>query len=216
MKRSSKASCLLVVLTAFCAAALAGCIPYYGRAQKRVPRNPITLVDAKTSQPIDTVLLIPRYSSFSGISSGGGHGPGISMSAKVFIAHPFLYHRGDSFAPLQTKAKGVITLLPETFFGSGSTLDGVVVIAPGYKPLWVWDFWFADAPGRTLTPIAETDARRVLQDLSQMIARSVLSEAEKETFSYSASDAVYVRLTDADRQVMRAFIAEAMKKLPRS
>ena len=58
MRRSLKASCLLL-LTAFCAAALAGCIPYYGRSQKRVPRNPVTFVDpANRYRLTDSPLLI--------------------------------------------------------------------------------------------------------------------------------------------------------------
>lgn len=163
---SLKASRLLLPCMAIVSIACVGCLPYYGLAQnyglaqKRISREPIAFSDANTGDAIGTVLVIPCYTSSSGVSTGAGHGPG-SMSHKVFIAHPFLYHRGQNFNVRQPKTKGVITLPPVAFIGSGITLDGVVAIAPGYKPQWLGELWPEDPKDKTWIPCPNPRPARI-------------------------------------------------------
>jgi hypothetical protein len=203
-----------VALIGLLAGACAGCFPYYGLGQKRVPRAPLVLVDAQTGGATDGVLMIPRYSSFSGISTGAGHGPEFSTGSEVFIAHPFLYRQGKNFSPRQTSSAGVITLWPLAFVGSGSTLDGIMVVAPGYKPKWLSDLWPEEQREIFLNPIVGSAARAELQRISAMIEDKTLSEADKRMFAYASPDPIYVRLTEREKQLIRSFVSEALTNLP--
>jgi hypothetical protein len=176
----------------------------------------LVFADANTGMLIDTVLVIPRYTLSAGLGSGGGHGPSV-MGGKVLIAHPFLYRQGAPFNPQQPKAHGVIFLWPDAFAGSGTTLDGVLVVAPGYKSQWVWDLWRRDGKTKTLplalTPLADPDASKELQTISAVIGQGSLSGPSKELFSYAGEDPIQVRFTDEDKKTLRAFIAEGIEKL---
>jgi hypothetical protein len=85
--RRTTDSCLALAATIFLTACT-GCLPYYGLGKRRVPRDPIAFIDS-TGQPVTPVLVIGRYTAGSGITTGGGDGPGATRE-KVYIAHPFV------------------------------------------------------------------------------------------------------------------------------
>jgi hypothetical protein len=210
-----KAGRVLLMFVTVVLAACVGCIPYYGLANKRVPKDPRAFTNAKTGAAIGTILVIPRYTSRS------GHSPG-SIRDKVFIAHPFLYRQGTPFALQQPQSAAVIYVWHNefAFAGAGTTIDGAIVVAPGYKSRWDWDLWTRDedlwshdGKTRTLTPLAASDASKELQTISVLIDQEVLSGPSRDIFSYAGEGPVYVRLTDEEKRMVREFVAEGFAKL---
>jgi hypothetical protein len=77
-----------------------------GKAQQRkIPGEPLQIVDAFTGKLIPEVLLLPRYSSFKGTSTLLGEGPGCG-SNHVYLAKPFVYRPGDPFMLKLPKSAG--------------------------------------------------------------------------------------------------------------
>jgi hypothetical protein len=184
-----------------------GCMPYYGRAQQRVVHDPRVFVGPDASS---AVLIIPRYRSSVGVSTGAGHGPG-SMRDTVYVAHPFLYHQHEKFNLRQPKSLGIIWGL-WAFTGKGITIDGVLVVASGYEPQWVWNLWSKDSP--VLVPLSNRAAQDELQTLSAILDHKALrGPKEKGLFSYAGDDPVYVRLTRGERQMVRSFLSDGLAKL---
>jgi hypothetical protein len=69
------------------------------RAQKPVDDRPIGF-DTKSGVRIESVLIVPKYISMTGVSTGAGHGPG-RMAEERFLASPLVYHEGSRFQPRQ-------------------------------------------------------------------------------------------------------------------
>src|SRR5687767_3201404 len=122
--------------------------------QKKIPEDPLYVVDATTGRSIPEVLLLPRYSRFKGVSTMLGEGPG-DGSYLDYLAKPFVYRPGERFKLKLPKSTGF--LIPGLLFmGKGRSLDGVFLIAAGYRPLWFANLW---SPGSArqlkLTPIPD-------------------------------------------------------------
>ena len=124
------------LLLLFGLAAITGTFPYYGYSQREIPKDPRTFIDVNTGEAIENVLVIPRFSSSVGISSGYGHGPGWG-SDSMYIAHPFTYRAGTNFIITQERSAGFSVGFFMVWMGWGHSTNGAVVIAPGYKPLWI-------------------------------------------------------------------------------
>lgn len=104
------------------------CAPVMAQ-QRKIPKEPLQVVDASTGKLIPELLLLPRYSTFTGTSTLLGEGPGRG-SYRDYLAKPFVYHTGDPFILRLPKSKGFV--LPGfLFIGKGRTLEGVLVVAPG-------------------------------------------------------------------------------------
>src|SRR6185503_3210577 len=97
--------------------------------QKKIPKEPLHVVDASTGKLIPELLLLPRYSSFTGTSTLLGEGPG-GGSYRDYLAKPFVYHTGDPFVIKLPKSTG-FTLPGLLFMGKGRSLDGVAIGSSG-------------------------------------------------------------------------------------
>ena len=133
------------------------------RAQhSKVPNDPIQAVDAATGQTIPRVLIIPRYDCYAGVFIAP-EGPAFSKN-HAYLDHPFVYRSGDPFIIKQPRVFTGLPLLM-VYIGQGSDLDGILAVAPGYRPLWTQDLWGLRNQERKLSllPVPNDEWLRILQ-----------------------------------------------------
>lgn len=135
--------------------------------QRKIPKEPFQVVDASTGKPITEILVIPRYSTFQGVSTMLGEGPG-SGKYRNYLDKPFLYSTGEPFILKLPKSTGVNTGL--LFVGKGRSLDGVLIVARKYGPVWfdnLWqtrDLWNTrDIRDLQLTPLSDNEWSTLLE-----------------------------------------------------
>ena len=176
-------------------------------AQLPVNEKPISFVDARSGSPLESVLLIPKYSASTGISTGAGHGPG-RMTDRIFIASPIIYHAGQPLRVKQPRSIGLM-LPPLIFVGQGIHLHGVTVFAPGYDGAWIWSLWERKPDRVELLPSGDAGAVRnrqiALLEQSQIRGHE-LSESELDMFDLIPSFDIEVRFTDDDRRQIREYL----------
>ena len=200
MKRAGILSILMAVAATACGTV--------GGHQLPVNEKPIRFVDSQTGDLIERVLLIPQYSKSTGVSTGGGHGPG-AMTDSLFVAPPVVYGSGELLQLRQPDSKGLS--IPGAFVGQGLSLKGVTVIAPQHAATWVWQLW--DRPPDFQVPLAPMgDAwpayrDRFLAQLDQSRIRGAdLTEVERAQFSIIPEFSIDVRLSQDDRDRVRQFV----------
>jgi len=187
------------------------CFPYVGRSQLPVPSMPLIVLDSRTFRHLQRVLIIPRYSSFKGASSGAGHGPSVG-SDRCYLAHPFVYEHGTPFKVNEAKAVGVVWGLGSAFSGQGISLDGVTVVARGYEPLWFYDLWNQQGATRrqpielARIPDAETESRT--RQLLTLLRQPRISDAEARQFGYCGGE-VSTQFTARELRMIEEFIDRA-------
>lgn len=202
--------CQIVLLIAMIFASC-GCIPFYGNANPSVSTDPVRFVDAASGRTVSEVLVIPRYTSGSGISvMSAGHGPSSDASPDLYIAHPFRYHEGDKFTPAQPKTFALF-VLGVVWIPSRTTLDGVVIVAPGYDPRWVDDF-YGDRRCWQLSPLGAPSRFQQLARLRDSLSRDKLDRTEDFRL-WSYGDKMDVRFSSSERQNVLAFLDEASARL---
>jgi hypothetical protein len=200
-------------------AALVVCLPLggcrsAGKAQLPVNEQPFAFVDAKSGASLERVLIVPKYSSSTGVSSGAGHGPGYTTQSS-FLAFPFIYQTGRPFAPTQPDSSRLLLGRPGDFsVGHGVTIQGVIVIAPVHRSVWVWQLWdrspSAEVP---LEPLSDSEARERDGRLRALFERSrirgaELTGSELETFSTIKDFDIDVRFNAAERQMVLDFLTK--------
>lgn len=190
------------------------CFPYRGLAKREVPTSPIAFRDVRTEMVVPSVLVIPRYSSFSGVSTLAGEGPG-SGSYRFWIGDLFVYEAGAPFAPSQPKSTGIVWGWFWAYTGKGVSLNGVLVVAPGYEPKWVWDLWSRSAADHfLLIPISPGEARSSLLNLARLLEKDELLGEDKDLWSLGQPHALENRVDDAGRALACGFITKAIQSLP--
>lgn len=137
--------------------------------QRKVPKEPFQIVDASTGKPIQEVIVIPRYSSFEGVSTMLGEGPG-SGTYKDYLDKPFVYRTGELFL-IKRPRSGGLPLLPFVFIGKVRSIEGILIIAPKYRPLWVSNLWStSDERKLNLTPILDNEWSLLMEkELSPLV-----------------------------------------------
>jgi len=115
--------------------------------RKKVPEDPVQFVDAVTGETVSEVLVMPRYSVYRGVFIAP-EGPSKAI-VRNYLDHPFVYRAGTSF---KVKHPRVFVGLPllMVFIGEGRDLDGVLVLARDYYPLWTDDLWWPPGKQRKL------------------------------------------------------------------
>jgi hypothetical protein len=74
------------------------CFSDHARAQQRkIPKEPLEVVDASTGKRISELLLISRYSSFKGTSTLLGEGPGVALIAIISLNLLFIAPETHSY-----------------------------------------------------------------------------------------------------------------------
>jgi hypothetical protein len=87
MRRGASSVFLMLLLP------VTACLPFVGKTQPPVRADPIEFTDAVTNRVVTRVLVLPRYSSHTGLSTGAGHGPG-AMAGRYYVDDPFIYETG--------------------------------------------------------------------------------------------------------------------------
>jgi hypothetical protein len=100
------------------------------------------------------------------------------MTHASSLAFPFVYRSGAPFAPRQPESRGLL-LGPYAFAGNGVAIDGVIVIAPAHRPVWVWQLWDRDpSVAVELEPLTDEDAHLDVRftDAERQLVREVLTK----------------------------------------
>ncbi|MGH9748582.1 MAG: hypothetical protein ACRD6R_01485 [Candidatus Polarisedimenticolia bacterium] len=191
------------------------CFPYYARVQIEVPHAPLIVADVRSNEPIGAVLVIPRYSRSSGISSGAGHGPG-AMTDTSFLAHAFVSLRGQPFAPAQPKSGGIVWGWFWGFTGTGTSIDGVLPVAPGFESRWFSDLWSRyDGQVLSMNPRPDDAALAELRDIRRLLDLRILNGPSKERFDLGGDEPLYVRFSEAEVAAAREYIEQGLHRLER-
>ena len=201
-----------VAALAICASVV--CCGSAGKAQKPIPEQPVMFVDGVSGEMIPRVLVIPKYGSSTGVASGGGHGPGY-MFENAFLAFPFVYEPGLLFRVPQPDSRGI--RLGDVFFaGRGLTVEGVVLLAPGYAPRFFWELWDRQNYMKvSLDRRADNEgaARERLRFLlaQDRIRGAELSSDEREAFSMAPDSEAVLRFSEPDRTLIGRFFASLLR-----
>lgn len=180
---------------------------------KRVRTDPVKFFDASTGAPIQEVLVIPRYSSFAGVGvipEGPARG-----ARREYLASPFVYRAGKPFSPNQPKSTGLMWGA-WVYTGKVIQLEGVLVFAPGYRREWFSDLWPRALAQRELLlrPSSSQSSSRELQiALESLQSDKVTAPDECLFWEPSSACPLDVRLRANERELVRSFLEQALKKL---
>jgi len=177
--------------------------------QKKIPEDPLYVVDASTRKAIPEVLLLPRYSRFKGVSTMLGEGPG-DGSYLDYLAKPFVYRPGERFKLKLPKSTG-FGLPGLLFMGKGRSLDGVFLVAPGYRPLWFANLW---SPGSArqlqLTPISNNEWSLLLDNKMSHFEKDVTRiENDCSFWDLPSPCSLEIHYNKKERALVRAFLRQA-------
>jgi hypothetical protein len=192
------------------------CFSERARAQhKKVPKEPFQVVDASTGKTIPEILVIPRYSSSIGIFIAP-EGPS-KGSVRHYLNSPFVYRTGEPFIIKQPK---VFTGAPLLFvlIGKAKDLDGILVIAPGYRPLWTDDLWWY--PGYPsyerklqLVPISNNEWSLLLeQELSPLVKGAPRINENCQLWGLPEKCTLGIDYGKKARELVRSFLQQTRKK----
>jgi len=168
-------------------------------------------VDAATGAEIPRVLILPKYTTTTGVSTGSGHGPGFATDSRA-LAAPFVYRSGEPFAPRQPDSKGLLIPPGVLFAGRGVSVNGVVVLVPGYQSAWVWQLWNRPQLLRVpLDRLSEEESREHLHRLEVLLAQSrlrgsELTPNELRLFDSIADFDIEVAFDERDRRLVGEFL----------
>ena len=106
-------------------------------AQKvKIPKDPVQVIDSSTEKPIAEVLVIPIYAYAVG-AAFPPEGPGKAFSdIHYYVDNPFIYRTGEAF---NVKRPAPFTGVPLLFLFAGKfrETEGVLVLAPGFRPFFM-------------------------------------------------------------------------------
>jgi hypothetical protein len=174
--------------------------------QSKIPREALQVVDASTGKLIPELLLIPRYSSFKGTSTLLGEGPGRG-SDRDYLAKPFVYRSGTPFILKLPKSTG-FGLPGLLFMGKGRSIQGVLLIAPGYRPLWFTSLWSVGSKRRLqLTPISGNEWSMLLEKtLSRLVKDVPRIEGNCSFWDIPAPCSLEIHYNKKERELVRSFL----------
>ena len=210
MKALKLAAILSVIAISFASGVMA--------QKKKIPENPFKFRDAVTRKPIPEVLVLPRYRSAKGIFLAP-EGPAIATH-RNYLDEPFVYRTGAPFILEASTIRG-ISLLP-IFIGGGTDLEGIMIVAPRYRPMWFENLWQLrdiwnkrDIRDLRLTPIPNKKWSALLEkNLNPLTDESVLSVDDFQFWRlYEAEpSSLDVDYDKDERQLVRGFLQPVKTK----
>jgi hypothetical protein len=102
-------------------------------SQAKLSDEPVYFVDSDNGKGIESVLVIPLYSSFSGISTGAGDGPSKGTSG-LLLSNPFIYSNSLPFIIEQPLSSAIAIPPFVAVVEKGVSVKGITAIAKGYQP----------------------------------------------------------------------------------
>lgn len=181
--------------------------------KKRVPEEPFQVVDASTGKTIPEILVIPLYSSYKGVFIPP-EGPS-KASVSNYLDNPFVYRTGE---PFKVKQPRVFTGLPLlfVFIGEGRDLEGVLVIAPKYRPLWTDDLWWYQwnpsyERKLELYPVSDSEWLQLLEnELSPLLKGASSINGNCRMWGLPEDCDLKIRYGKKKRDLVRTFLRKAV------
>lgn len=192
---------------------LVGVLPVSVMGQpKKIPKEPLQVVDADSGKLIPELLLLPRFFSFTGISTLLGEGPGRG-TYRYYLAKPLVYRTGDPFVLKPPKSNG-FNLPGLLFIGKGRTVYGVLLIAPGYRPQWFTSLWSIGSERKLrLTPISDNDWSLLLEKKLSRLEKDVTRIEEDCPFwSVPSPCSLEIHYNKKERELVRSFLRQSKTK----
>ncbi len=179
----------------------------------KVPEDPIQVVDAVTGETIPEILVMPLYSSYKGVFIAP-EGPSRAV-AQNYLDNPFVYRAGEPFKVKQPRVFVGLPLL-FIFIGKGKDLDGILVIARNYYPLWTDDLWMPPGHKRKLrlSPIPHERWLQLMKsDLNPVLNNSSRLRENCEIWQIPERCDLKIKYDKKERELVRSFLIEGPKKL---
>jgi hypothetical protein len=186
--------------------------------KKEIPTNPFKFRDAVTGKPIPEVLVLPRYRSAKGIFVAP-EGPA-KATHRNYLDGPFVYRTGAQFILKASEMRGL--LLYPVFIGEGTDIEGIMIVAPRYRPMWFDDLWRTrdiwntrDIRDLRLPPIPAKEWSALLEkNLNPLTDESVLKVDDFQFWRlYEAEpSSLCVDYDKDERQLVRGFLQPAKTK----
>jgi hypothetical protein len=185
------------------------CMPVYKRTQLKVRADTIRFTDASSGGAISGILVIPHYWSSD---------PPAKREREIYhdyTARPFIYRRGSGFKLPNEKVIGFDWFPGCKFNGEEVSLQGFLVIAPGYQPKW---FGVSSAEGLgsdlELTPTSAEELSQLIEDLLDQIENKVIRTPTFCELRYPVASPpciLGVHFNKNELEVVRSFLQRAMK-----
>jgi len=188
------------------------CFSERARAQHiKVPKEPFKIVDASTGKTIPEILVIPFYSSYKGVFIAP-EGPS-KATVHHYLKDPFIYRTGEPFVIKQPR---VFIGLPLAivFIGKGTDLNGVLVIAPGYRPLWTDNLWSYSGNSRyerkfQLTPVSDKEWSLLLEkELSPFVKGASRINDNCQLWGDPEKCSLEIKYNKKERELVYSFLQQ--------
>jgi hypothetical protein len=134
---------------------------------------------------------------------------------RIYLDNPFVYRTGE---PFKVKQPRVFTGLPLlfVFIGKGRDINGILVVAPGYRPLWTEDLgWYPGNPSYErklqLTPISDNEWSLLLEkELSPFIKGASRINENCHLWNLEKCP-LKINYNKKERELVRSFLQQAKK-----
>jgi hypothetical protein len=204
MKITDRATIIFLLLVFFL------CNLQIAAQQRKISKDAFQITDAATGQTITEVLIIPRYSSANGIFIAP-EGPA-KGTYRYYLDKPFLYRSGESFILKTPKFSG-LPLFP-VLIGKGRTIEGILIVASGYHPVWFENLWDIDLWGKgdarkiPMTPMPEKEwSDLTKKNLLPLTKENILPVEDFRFWGFAGSEsALYVYYNKKERELVRTFL----------
>lgn len=172
----------------------------------KVPEDRVQFVDAVTGKTISEVLVMPRYSLAKGVFIAP-EGPRKAVVSN-YLDHPFVYRDGEPFKIKQPLRFVGLPLIP-VFIGQIKDLDGILVIARDYFPLWTEDLWRPAGQQRKmkLSPIPHERWLELMKsDLDPVMKKTSRLRENCELWQIGNRCDLKIKYDKKEREVVRSFL----------
>jgi hypothetical protein len=136
------------------------------------------------------------------------------MNDTFYITHSFVYQRGRPFAPAQPSWTGVVWGWFWGFTGTGKSIDGVLLVAPGYKSRWFYDLWSRRLDTTIeMTPLSAQEASAELRDIQRLLGYQIINGESTLRWSLGPQYPLYVRIDAQERPTVDEFLNTGIASL---
>lgn len=200
---------------------VSGCYPYIGRGGSW-PNDPVPFTNKNSGEPVQELLVLHQYIGM------------LETKGRTFLAHPFIYHAGDPFTIYEPMKFGIYFTGPEggSFISEGSTLQQLIVIAPGFKSNFIWyppyhnrfpPYSNLDKEEYRLEPLEPQKAIEEIQMMADFLKKDMITSADQAFSGLQELDSVVcwngnlppikVNFTSKERKMIESFLSAAIQRL---